>query len=636
MMTLNKHALKVLSIILPVFFIGYFLESYRHVSSILGNYFEISTALLPLVMSFSIFVTTWYAYGKSRDSHSLFLGAVFFIIGLLDLYHMLSYPFMPAFITPNSREKSTFFASESMLVSSLLLLASVYVHKNTFRALINKPALFALTTVLSFISLITVLFFPEYLPLMFDPDGNPSSSMIFIQFVTVAVILYAGYLYAGRHKETGEKNIICLIYSFIIFISADIVYISHGYAVHLLKAAGFYFVYLALYKSSVEAPFEEETRAESKLRLAAEERYRNLVDNANDAIITTDLEGRITSWNRSSQKIYGRTEEEVIGTKLSRLIIPPDTQAENELFMHNILLGGEVSGIETMHRQKDGTKIDVSMTVSPLYNANHTIVGLSCIIRDATDRKRAEEISMENMRLGLTIKARSEFLTLMTHDLGTPLNAIIGFSELLRKNIPGKLNKKQERYLDNIIISGRRLLDIINDVLDLGKAETGKIYLTPENIRVPEIMDETANLLKEKAAKHNVVMRKEFDPELEFVEADRQRFKQILFNLLSNAVKYSKPEGGTVTITAKKEMEMAKFSISDTGIGIKEENMAKLFKPFEQLDLGISSKYGSTGLGLVISKKLVELHGGKIMAESKYGEGSTFTFCLPIKSKIKS
>src|SRR5574341_562770 len=180
---INKHALKVLTIILPVFFIGYFLESYRHVSSILGNYFEISTGLLPLVMSFSIFVTTWYAYGKSRDNHSLFLGAVFFIIGLLDLYHMLSYPFMPAFITPNSREKSAFFGSESMLVSSLLLLASVYVHKNTFRALVNKPALFALTTVLSFISLITVLFFPEYLPLMFDPDGNPSSSMVFIQLV---------------------------------------------------------------------------------------------------------------------------------------------------------------------------------------------------------------------------------------------------------------------------------------------------------------------------------------------------------------------------------------------------------------------------------------------------------------------
>ncbi|MDO8727960.1 MAG: ATP-binding protein, partial [Candidatus Methanoperedens sp.] len=125
----------------------------------------------------------------------------------------------------------------------------------------------------------------------------------------------------------------------------------------------------------------------------------------------------------------------------------------------------------------------------------------------------------------------------------------------------------------------------------------------------------------------------EFDPELEFIEADKQRFKQILFNLLNNAVKFSKEEGGTVTITAKKEGDMAKVSVSDTGIGIKEENIGKLFHKFEQLDSEISQKYGGTGLGLAITKQLVELHGGEIRAESKYGEGSTFTFMLPLKAK---
>ncbi len=149
---------------------------------------------------------------------------------------------------------------------------------------------------------------------------------------------------------------------------------------------------------------------------------------------------------------------------------------------------------------------------------------------------------------------------------------------------------------------------------------------------MPETISDAVTLIKERAMKHNVIIKKDIDPQLE-IEADRQRFKQILFNLLSNAVKFSKPEEGAVTITAKKEDGVAKISVSDAGIGIKEEDMKKLFIEFEQLDKGISRIYGGTGLGLAISKKLVELHGGKIWADSKVGVGSTFTFFLPLRAE---
>jgi len=144
-------------------------------------------------------------------------------------------------------------------------------------------------------------------------------------------------------------------------------------------------------------------------------------------------------------------------------------------------------------------------------------------------------------------------------------------------------------------------------------------------------INETLLLIKEKALKHKVLLKSEFDPDLEFIEADKQRFKQVLFNLLSNAVKFSKDDGGTITITAKKEGGMAQISVSDTGIGIKEENIGRLFNKFEQLESGISQKYGGTGLGLAITNQLVELHGGAIIAKSKYGDGSTFTFTLPLR-----
>ncbi len=253
--------------------------------------------------------------------------------------------------------------------------------------------------------------------------------------------------------------------------------------------------------------------------------------------------------------------------------------------------------------------------------------------RSSEEHKRAQEIQKENEILAFASKTKSDFLANMSHELRTPLNSIIGFSELLKKNSHGELNPKQQHYIDNVIVSSNFLLALINDILDLSKVEAGKIELVIEKSSIQGVINETLSLIKEKALKHNVVLNKELDPELPQMDIDKQRVKQILFNLLSNAVKFSKPEGGTVTVTAKKEGDFARFSVSDTGIGIKEENMRKLFKEFEQLDTGTSRKYGGTGLGLAISKRLVELHRGKIWVESKYGEGTTFIFILPLVAK---
>jgi len=257
------------------------------------------------------------------------------------------------------------------------------------------------------------------------------------------------------------------------------------------------------------------------------------------------------------------------------------------------------------------------------------------VFQDITERKKAEELRFENLRLEAADKAKSEFLANMSHELRTPLNSSIGFSDLLCLGMAGELNEKQKHYVNNILTSNQFLLTLINDILDLSKIEAGKIELVMGKMSVPETIEETLSLIKEKAMDHKVLLKTEFDPQLAFIEADRQRFKQILFNLLSNAVKFSKDEGGTVTIKTKKEGDMAQISVSDTGIGIKEENIGRLFHKFEQLEKGISQKYGGTGLGLDITKRLVELHGGKIRAESRYGEGSTFTFSLPIQARSK-
>lgn len=629
---------KIIAIIVAVFFIGYFLEeaidaTYSHNDELKGlieHNIELLSELASVFASFSIFAISWHAYGKSRDNHSLFLGATFLVVGILSLFHLLSYPFMPDFITPNSSHKSDVFLVESRLILSICFLVSAYIYTETLPKVINRSVLLASAIVVSAISMVLGLFYHTSIFAAYDPDTGYTSSVIYLFYITA--ILYASYLYAKRLKETGQKNLHLLIYGFIIIISSILVYFSYELSGHFLIITGFYFVYLALYKSSVELPYEKLAIAEEKLRHAAEEKYKNLFDNANDAIVIFDLEDNITAWNRGAANIFGWTAQEAIGKKLVQLIQPSNLLGLDKI-VNEVLTDRAVSGVDISVPRKNGTMVDVSLTISPIKGTNQNIISLSGIFRDNTERKKVDEIRLENERLVLANKAKSEFLTVMSHELRTPLNSVIGFSEILKQKTAGELNAKQEHFVDNVIRSGKNLLTLINDILDITRIESGKMDFVIEDIPVSDLINEALDSIKAKAAKQNIVLKKEFDPQLEFIKADRRKINQILFNLLSNAVKFSKKEDGTVTITTKKEGDMARFSVSDTGIGIKEEDMGRLFKDFEQLDSGISRSYGGTGLGLAITKKLVELHGGEVTVESRYGVGSTFTFALPIPAK---
>ncbi len=380
----------------------------------------------------------------------------------------------------------------------------------------------------------------------------------------------------------------------------------------------------------------ERKRAEDALR-QSKEFNETVINSMNYSLSIIDARDyRILDANQAFLNTYGLEKRQVIGETCYEIThnqtgpcMPPDDTCP----IMETLRTGKTSTAEHIHRIKDGRKQFVEVVSSPIKNKNEEIRYVVHVARDITEQKMAEETRLEKERLLYANKAKSEFLANMSHELRTPLNAVIGFSELLKMKTAGALNEKQEHYIENILSGSKHLLALINDILDLSKVEAGRMELVIEKISVPETINDTLGLIKETAARHSITLIKDFDPQLDFIEADPQRFKQILFNLLSNAVKFSKNGGGTITITAKKEGCMAKISVSDAGIGIREEDMGRLFKSFEQLDSGSSRSYGGTGLGLAITRKLVELHGGKIMAESKYGEGSTFTFLLPVEAK---
>lgn len=390
---MNK-SFNLLALVLLVFLTGFFLEEtiipaeFNDPQS-LDETFEIISELFSVFVALSIFAITWNAYNKSRDNHSLFLGTAFLITGLLILCHLLSYPFMPSFITPNSPHKAAIFFLESRFILAFLLLASVYVHKDSYPKLINKYVMALFTIAILSVSLASVLYYHDLIFGGFNLDSY-STATVFLLFLITIIILVTGYLYNKRAKETFQINLNYLANGSIIVLVSNLVYFSYELSGHFLIIAGFFYFYLGLYKSSVELPYERLAISEEKLRRSAQEKYRSLFDNANDAVVTIDTGGRVTSWNKSAQKLFGFTMEEITGKRLVEALATPGTVAEKKNMICE-LLSDTVTGQETACIRRDGTKIDVSVTISPLMDVNGNVLERSLIIRDITENKKSGE-----------------------------------------------------------------------------------------------------------------------------------------------------------------------------------------------------------------------------------------------------
>jgi len=242
------------------------------------------------------------------------------------------------------------------------------------------------------------------------------------------------------------------------------------------------------------------------------------------------------------------------------------------------------------------------------------------------------EIEEKSRLLEVANQHKSEFLANMSHELRTPLNAIIGFSEVLLQRMFGELNPKQDEYLQDVLSSGRHLLSLINDILDLSKVEAGRMELELARFDLPQAMQDTLVLVRERAARHGIDLQLEVDGGVGEIVADERKIKQVMLNLLSNAVKFT-PEGGRVTIRARAAGGCVAIAIADTGIGIPKPALARLGRPFEQVESQLTKSHQGSGLGLAIARSLTELHGGTMRIRSTQGKGTIVLLRLPIDGR---
>src|SRR5688572_26269679 len=398
----------------------------------------------------------------------------------------------------------------------------------------------------------------------------------------------------------------------------------------------------------------EEERKKLDQRLRDQQFYtRSLIESNIDALMTTDPTGIITDVNKQTESLTGCTRDELIGAPFKNYFTDPSCA---EAGLNPALNAGKVTNYALTARARDGTLTVVSYNATTFHDRDRRLQGVFAAARDMTELKRIEQaLQQKNVELEDASRMKSEFLANMSHELRTPLNAIIGFSEVLSDGLLGDMTDKQRKFIVDIFKSGKHLLSLINDILDLSKVEAGKMLLDLDPVDVSPLLRNSLSIIKGQAAERHVRLDMKAPDRLGFMNADARKVKQIVYNLLSNAVKFT-AEGGDVILRADRVSradvgtltrawpsrtfplvesafsEFLKVSVTDNGIGISPEGLEHLFKPFSQVDSGLARKFEGTGLGLAMVKLLVDLHGGAVAVESAIGKGSCFTVWIPMRA----
>jgi PAS domain S-box-containing protein len=363
----------------------------------------------------------------------------------------------------------------------------------------------------------------------------------------------------------------------------------------------------------------------------------SIVESSDDAVVTKDLNGVVQSWNRGAQRLFGYAPHEIIGQPIL-LLIPPEHQHEEHDILTRLRKGERIDHFETVRLKKNGQKVDVSLTVSPVRNKFGDIIGASKIARDISDRKRdaeERECLLEAERdaraeAEQANRSKDEFVAMVSHELRTPLNAILGWTQILKTGPQDA--ETLSKAIDVIERNARAQEKVVSDLLDMSRVISGKLRLDVSDVDLIALIKSAVEATRPAADAKGISVDCTLDPSLATTVGDPTRLEQCVWNLLSNAIKFT-PQGGRVTVAMRLAGSHVEIRVSDTGSGISPEFLPFVFDRFRQLESAPTRRSAGLGLGLAIVKQLAELHGGYARAESSgEGKGSTFAIALPVRA----
>lgn len=600
--------------------------------------FHTLAEIFSIVISLILFATAWTTYSFAKSNYLIFLACGYLWIGSLDLVHTMSYKGMPFFVEAGANMPTQFWIVTRYFEAILLFLAPLVINIK-----LNKYFTIFIMGVVS-VSLFFLIISGNF-PTFFIEGSGLTKAKVINEYIIISILILALVTVIRNYKKIGIEKISFILLSIILTMFAELaftfyvsVYGLSNLTGHIFKLFSFWLIYQAIVAENLKKPY-----IDLKKSVAVAQRQENIAEKAlNDfknqrnaienhtMLSVTDLNGIITHVNEKFCTASKYSREELIGRD-HRILNSSYHSKAFFLEIWDSISRGKFWNGDIKNRAKDGSIFWQTMTIAPLLNQQGDIESYISLRSDITELKNVEKhLFIAKEAAEEASKSKSQFLAHMSHELRTPLNAIIGFSQMMKEGFFGPLgDKRYTEYASDILASGKFLLDIVNDILDLTKIEEDKIEVDKEVMDVAEIVTSSAKILDPNAIEKNIKINISLPEEIPVIMGDKRHHKQILLNLISNAVKFT-PGGGTVEVSVSIQNKKLCYKIKDNGIGIPADKINKVLEPFGQARADSVHTHEGLGLGLSLSKKLTELNGGTIALSSKVGVGTKVTVYFPL------
>jgi PAS domain S-box-containing protein len=636
----HRHSMRQASLLIGLMALGLLLTwwmqrgaAIQHIDSYLPVHTVIEMA--SVVIAVLVFASGWNAYSRSLPRHAVILACAFLGVAMLDFSHAMSYAGMPHYVTESSPQKAiTFWLAARLLAAGSLLSVAVLPARPLASTWSRYTWLLAVLVLVGALHAL-FLFAPQWVPVFFDPASGLTSIKIAGEYLIIGLNLAAAWMLWKAMAQPQPFNAAALFGAVCVMALSECFFTLysrvndvHNLMGHLYKVVSYLFLYRAVFIEVIEEPYRELASVRDQLRAT--------LDAVPDVMLELDLDGRYHAVHCARPESLLQPPRVLLGKTVHEVLPQPQADLVIQALEHALVNGTSTGVLLELPLQPHSRWFELSVARKGL--ATGAATRFIVLSRDITERKQAEAAVMEQEAATHASRAKSEFLSRVSHELRTPLNAVIGFAQLLLHTPGSSMAAGQKLHVEYILRAGHHLLDMINDILDLTRIESGDANLAVEPVSLSDLLTDTLPMLQTQAEAMGVTIKQELvhgAPDM--VMGDSRRLKQVLINLLSNAVKYNQL-GGTVSVRCKPSADQPDalaLAIADTGRGLTPDQQKGLFEPFNRLGADQDGIEG-TGLGLVITRRLIESMHGSISLESTQGVGTVVTLTLPMAPRSAS